>query len=146
MNKPNFVWDKEKMKDFADLSKEDFLESYSYLTEEEYNNTVEILNAPNMEEFVLKLSNSRVPYGLITVEYNPSGNSYTINIDGKVWSNYLSYYETRHDLTDLITGYELYDRKKRDEILKERKQYDIICHRVCCCQCNDAASDKIYIL
>lgn len=35
----NFLDDREKMSDFRWLSKEKFLESYSYLTEEEYDNT-----------------------------------------------------------------------------------------------------------
>ncbi len=34
----NFIDDKEKMKDFNSISKEEFLKSYSYLTEEEYDN------------------------------------------------------------------------------------------------------------
>ena len=38
----NFIDDTEKMRDFQTLSKEDFLESYSYLTEEEYENTMQI--------------------------------------------------------------------------------------------------------
>lgn len=37
--KPNFIDDKEKMADFLIQTKKDFLDSYSYLTEEEYNNT-----------------------------------------------------------------------------------------------------------
>ena len=39
--KPHFLFDVEKMRDFIrpDMDKEDFLESYSYLTEEEYDNT-----------------------------------------------------------------------------------------------------------
>ena len=36
----NFLSDPEKMIDFRELSKEEFLESYSYLTEEEYDNTL----------------------------------------------------------------------------------------------------------
>ena len=36
-----FVNDGEKMRDFFDLTKEEFLESYSYLTEEEYDATAE---------------------------------------------------------------------------------------------------------
>lgn len=36
-----FTSEPEKMLDFMYLSKEDFLESYSYLTEEEYNATVD---------------------------------------------------------------------------------------------------------
>ena len=38
-----FVDDSEKMKDFMQLSKAEFLESYSYLTEEEYDETVKSL-------------------------------------------------------------------------------------------------------
>ena len=38
-----FIDDKEKMKDFFELSKKEFLNSYSYLTEEEYFQTVKEL-------------------------------------------------------------------------------------------------------
>lgn len=40
-NLTHFADDKEKMVDFEILSKEEFLFSYSYLTEEEYDMTVE---------------------------------------------------------------------------------------------------------
>ena len=40
----NFLDDKEKMRDFYELTKEEFLFSYSYLTEEEYNNTARLVN------------------------------------------------------------------------------------------------------
>ncbi len=36
----NFIDDEEKMKDFHNLTKEEFLQSYSYLTEQEYDNTM----------------------------------------------------------------------------------------------------------
>ena len=36
----DFTDDEEKMKDFYFLTKEEFLNSYSYLTEEEYNLTL----------------------------------------------------------------------------------------------------------
>ena len=39
MNKTNFLDDDEKMADFKILTKEEFLTSYSYLTEQEYDNT-----------------------------------------------------------------------------------------------------------
>lgn len=42
--KANFYDDYEKMLDFKILSKEAFLQSYSYLTEEEYDRTNEIVN------------------------------------------------------------------------------------------------------
>lgn len=41
----NFIDDAEKMRDFYDLSKEEFLASYSYLTEEEYDNTAALVSA-----------------------------------------------------------------------------------------------------
>lgn len=40
----NFIDDEEKMRDFRTLSKEEFLKSYSYLTEAEYNNTKALLD------------------------------------------------------------------------------------------------------
>lgn len=39
----NFIDDAEKMRDFKVLTKEEFLKSYSYLTEEEYDNTMKIM-------------------------------------------------------------------------------------------------------
>ena len=41
MELTHFADDEEKMVDFKILSKEEFLSSYSYLTEEEYDMTVE---------------------------------------------------------------------------------------------------------
>lgn len=41
--KGNFVNDAEKMRDFHRLTKEEFLQSYSYLTEEEYDNTYKLV-------------------------------------------------------------------------------------------------------
>ena len=41
----DFLNDAEKMRDFYLLSKEDFLFSYSYLTEEEYDNTVKAVES-----------------------------------------------------------------------------------------------------
>lgn len=38
----DFIEDEEKMYDFVRLTKEEFLLSYSYLTEEEYDNTMNI--------------------------------------------------------------------------------------------------------
>ena len=41
MKYTNFIDDKEKMKDFDILTRAEFLESYSYITEEEYDNTLD---------------------------------------------------------------------------------------------------------
>lgn len=47
LQKTHFANDEEKMVDFKILSKEEFLSSYSYLTEEEYDLTVEYLKNNN---------------------------------------------------------------------------------------------------
>ena len=39
----NFIDDKDKMFDFFIMSKDDFLSSYSYLTENEYENTLQLV-------------------------------------------------------------------------------------------------------
>ena len=54
-----FIDDKEKMRDFYELTKEEFLASYSYLTEEEYDATREVVNGfknkyEEMYNFMLK--------------------------------------------------------------------------------------------
>ena len=43
MEYTDFTDDKEKMNDFFNLTKEEFLASYSYLTEEEYELTMEAI-------------------------------------------------------------------------------------------------------
>ena len=40
----DFINDEEKMRDFYELSKEEFLNSYSYLTENDYEATIKALN------------------------------------------------------------------------------------------------------
>jgi hypothetical protein len=52
--KPNFLNDKEKMVDFNKLSKENFLKSYSYITEEEYNETKHLKNKLNAVKKVME--------------------------------------------------------------------------------------------
>ena len=45
----NFIDDKDKMFDFIMLTKEEFLASYSYLTEEEYENTLQFVKQKILE-------------------------------------------------------------------------------------------------
>ncbi len=45
--KISFEDDEEKMNDFWELTKEEFLDSYSYLTEEEYDATVKVMKGEN---------------------------------------------------------------------------------------------------
>ena len=51
----SFIDDEEKMRDFKELTKEEFLFSYSYLTEEEYDATMRCLkrrdNIMNLGKF-----------------------------------------------------------------------------------------------
>lgn len=123
MDKPNFVWDKEKIMDFKKLSKEEFLKSYSYLTEEEYDNTAEILT-PNMWLFVKKLLNSSVPYGKITVKcVEGSRKLYAIFIDGELYSTSLDYYEAMTRIISLDKGYGMCTQEKRKDVLNDRKRY-----------------------
>ena len=49
MTDGNFINDEEKMRDFYVLSKEEFLASYSYLTESEYDNTKEMVDNAKMQ-------------------------------------------------------------------------------------------------
>ena len=46
----DFITDTEKMRDFFEISKEEFLFSYSYLTEKEYDLTVEKIRNMTIEE------------------------------------------------------------------------------------------------
>ncbi len=50
----DFIDDKEKMNDFEKLSKKEFLESYSYLTEEEYDSTLKIYKERLKEQSLKK--------------------------------------------------------------------------------------------
>ena len=64
----NFIDDAEKMRDFKELSKEEFLKSYSYLTEAEYNNTMEIYKQTSKEyKFNVRLCDGYYSDGTYTV-------------------------------------------------------------------------------
>lgn len=61
----HFLDDAEKMRDFYDLSKEEFLASYSYLTEEEYGATV--------AAFIKKMRPTETSVGIVTTETYDDG-------------------------------------------------------------------------
>ena len=69
----NFIDDSEKMKDFVKLTKEEFLKSYSYLTEEEYDETARILLDKCLENYQIiqfkDMCESNVDYGFILLNY-----------------------------------------------------------------------------
>ena len=54
----SFIDDEEKMKDFPNISKEDFLSSYSYLSEEEYEATLEDFNKLNQKAVESRFSDT----------------------------------------------------------------------------------------
>lgn len=58
----NFIHDKEKMADFNSLTKEEFLRSYSYLTEDDYDSTK---IAKRIDEIREEIHNERISYGEI---------------------------------------------------------------------------------
>ena len=60
IKKSNFLDDKEKMRDFKELSKEEFLKSYSYLTEEEYENTKKAIGEKGLYVKKEDLENAKV--------------------------------------------------------------------------------------
>lgn len=64
----NFIDDAEKMRDFKILSKEEFLSSYSYLTEAEYDNTMEIYKKTEKDyQFTVTLCDGYMAKGTYTV-------------------------------------------------------------------------------
>lgn len=56
----NFLDDKEKMRDFIDLSKDEFLKSYSYLTEEEYNETRNLMLIGEYKEDIIEQTKNEI--------------------------------------------------------------------------------------
>ena len=59
----DFIDDKEKMNDFFILSKEEFLKSYSYLTEQEYNNTQRRFKPPLVYIIVIAIITNTIAIG-----------------------------------------------------------------------------------
>jgi len=104
MKNANFINDEEKMRDFIALSKAEFLRSYSYLTEEEYNNTLQLWNKKFLDDKLKFIEREyKIPEGYIEV-YLDSDGLYGIMIDGKDWSNYLSINEAYQELLTLERG------------------------------------------
>lgn len=61
----NFIEDKEKMKDFKDLTKEEFLKSYKYITEKEYEETF----VEYIKELAIEISESMEDIDPDTISY-----------------------------------------------------------------------------
>ena len=55
-SKENFIDDAEKMADFVELTKSEFLSSYSYLTEQEYNNTRNLVSPISYRDYTIEFN------------------------------------------------------------------------------------------
>lgn len=119
INSHNFINDAEKMRDFPLMSKEDFLASYSYLTDAEYNNTLELyqekyLDILNTMGYKL-IQNENGEYSVYDVHYGEflkaeNGNTLILDNAGHLFNalyetfdeNYLA--ELAFDYTDYGIG------------------------------------------
>jgi len=81
----NFVDDDEKMRDFFILSKDEFLKSYSYLSEQEYKNTLNVVKNDMKQkiEMILKNDEDYLDYKLqyMIINENEPKKSYGIGLD-----------------------------------------------------------------
>jgi len=102
--KANFFNDLDKMRDFIMLTKDQFLASYSYLTEDEYENTRVIYLKQHLDNKVKRITETyELPAGYITVHIDEDG-KYTINLNGGVWVNCLDGTEAYEELMTLERG------------------------------------------
>jgi hypothetical protein len=79
IDKQNFLNDEEKMADFKQLSKADFLKSYSYLTEKEYDNTQKLFFDTQVENNQNNQNNNTIK-NKKTMETNNT-NAYAIPVE-----------------------------------------------------------------
>lgn len=95
----NFIDDKEKMDDMFLLSKDEFLNSYSYLTEESYDNTVKYLVVDALKIVNETLKNSDFQLGI-------KDNKFTIkDLQGTDYykdNTYFTLYDVMSDLKDVV--------------------------------------------
>lgn len=108
MENYNFIDDEEKMADYWDLTKEQFLFSYSYLTEEEYEATREIVG--DRDNILAKLRYLIKKAGIYDDEiyvWQDDDGTVGIDVGGKIWSNFLNPETAECEVRCLIKGYQL---------------------------------------
>ena len=71
-NNGNFIHDYEKMVDFKILSKEEFMRSYSYLSDDEYENTKRIYNERCTDEYCPNCDDEVVIFAEMRVQVCPN--------------------------------------------------------------------------
>ena len=108
MKNANFINDTEKMADYWYLTKEEFLFSYSYLTEEEYEETRKIVG--DRDNILAKLRYLIKKAGLNNDEiyvWQDDDSTVGIDVEGKIWSNFLDPETAECEVRCLIKGYQL---------------------------------------
>jgi len=117
--KVNFYDDPEKMRDFVVLTKDQFLCSYSYLTEEEYDNTKAIYLKQHIDHKVKKIIDEfNLPANYIQVSIDDD-DMYSIIIDNGIWLSCASGIEVYDELITLERGIAI----GRDTIWKQLCDY-----------------------
>ena len=68
----NFIHDYEKMVDFKNLSKDEFMRNYSYLTDDEYENTKRIYNKRCTDEYCPNCDDAVVIFAEMKIQRCPN--------------------------------------------------------------------------
>ena len=101
----NFLGDEEKMRDFTSLTKEEFLASYSYLTEDEYENTRVIYLKQHLDRKANRIIEEyNLPIGYISIAIDEEDRSFAIYLDNSIWSNCMDGTEAYEELMTLERG------------------------------------------
>lgn len=131
----NFIDDYDKMKDFFAMKKSDFLKSYSYLTEDEYNATLKEFTDGKINKDVIKvnstvfnvyedawLNNKKQPFDYNLLYYQKDDNFF-VALDNSTGDCWVEEFDNETQVIDWLTlDYEEYDKKydnsyKREDLL-----------------------------
>lgn len=100
----NFFNDPDKMRDFIMLTKDQFLRSYSYLTEEEYDNTKVIYLKQHIDHKLKRLVDEfNLPTNYIQVNIDDD-DMYSITINNGIWLSCANGTEVYEELMTLERG------------------------------------------
>ena len=103
--KANFFNDPDKMRDFIMLTKDAFLSSYSYLTEDEYENTRVVYLKQHIDRKVNRIIEEyNLPVGYISTVIDEEDRNFAIYLDNSIWSNCMDGAEAYEELMTLERG------------------------------------------
>ena len=101
----NFFNDPDKMCDFIMLTKDAFLSSYSYLTEDEYENTRVIYLKQLLDRKVNRIIEKyNLPVGYISTVIDEEDRNFAIYLDDSIWSDCMDGAEAYEELMTLERG------------------------------------------